>query len=271
MISPHSPDGHAVNDNAQTLPKAFRDAGWQVSRVRHSAIHRAPDGLAGDSESLANYDLIWPVGFGPRRGFFDWLQLMSELPTRQLINAPAALALKHGKAAWGAYSARHFIAAEAQTLIDVMQAEPGHWVLKPLAGSFGEAVIHLQSNETEAVASEMQKRPGEYFMLQRFLPEIALGETRTLVVAGRIIGSYLRIPTNQLHANLAQHGEPGHRPRPRRIDTRKAYCRRVVNSTYRVCGHRHGGRHTHGSEHRQPGGAWHPKPTLWPRLWPSRR
>jgi glutathione synthase/RimK-type ligase-like ATP-grasp enzyme len=207
LISPHSPDGHAVNDNAQTLPKAFRDAGWQVSQVRHRAIHRAPDGLAANGESLANYDLIWPVGFGPRRGFFDWLQLMSELPTRQLINAPAALALKHGKAAWGAYSARHFIAAEAQTLIDVMQAEPGHWVLKPLAGSFGEAVIHLQSNETEAVASEMQKRPGDYFMLQRFLPEIALGETRTLVVAGRIIGSYLRIPTNQLHANLAQHGE----------------------------------------------------------------
>ena len=44
-------------------------------------------------------------------------------------------------------------------------------------------------------------------MLQRFLPEIALGETRTLIAAGRIIGSYLRVPTDQLHANLAQQGE----------------------------------------------------------------
>ena len=52
----------------------------------------------------------------------------------------------------------------------------------------------------------MSVRPGEYFMLQRFLPAIAQGETRTLVVAGRQIGSYLRVPTDDLHANLAQRG-----------------------------------------------------------------
>jgi glutathione synthase len=118
------------------------------------------------------------------------------------------LALKHGKAAWGEHSARHYIAADAQMLIDAMQAEPGQWVLKPLAGSFGHGVKHLQSDETEVVTIEMRKRPGDYFMLQRFLPAIALGETRTLVVAGRTIGSYLRVPTDQLHANLAQQGEP---------------------------------------------------------------
>ena len=195
---------------------------------------------------------------------------MSELPTRQLINAPAALALKHGKAAWGAYSARHFIAAEAQTLIDVMQAEPGHWVLKPLAGSFGEAVIHLQSNETEAVASEMQNAP-ENTMLQRFLPEIALGETRTLVVAGRIIGSYLRIPTNQLHANLAQHGEA------RVTDLGHAESTLVKRIAAELLTQHIGfaAIDTVGDTLMEVNianwGAWHPKPTLWPRLWPSRR
>jgi glutathione synthase len=34
------------------------------------------------------------------------------------------------------------------------------------------------------------------------LPEIAHGETRTLIVGGQIIGSYLRVPTNNFHANL---------------------------------------------------------------------
>jgi glutathione synthase len=43
-------------------------------------------------------------------------------------------------------------------------------------------------------------------VLQRFLANIAEGETRTLVAGGQIIGSYLRLPTDQLHANLAQHG-----------------------------------------------------------------
>lgn len=208
LISPDSQGGPTGNDNGETLPKAFRDAGWRVSEETHNSIHRRPSGLASNGRALDSYDLIWPVGFGPRQGFFDWLQLMSELPARKVINAPAALALKHGKAAWGEHSARHYIAADAQMLIDAMQAEPGQWVLKPLAGSFGHGVKHLQSDETEVVTIEMRKRPGDYFMLQRFLPAIALGETRTLVVAGRTIGSYLRVPTDQLHANLAQQGEP---------------------------------------------------------------
>ena len=128
-----------------------------------------------------------------------------------------------------------------------MQAEPGHWY------SSRWPVVLVKVGICKATrrkrGQEMSVRPGEYFMLQRFLPEIALGKPH-LVVAGRIIGSYLRIPTNDLHANLAQH-EAGLKPRPLRIGPVKN-CRRVVNSTYRVCGHRYGGRYTHGSEHRQP-------------------
>ena len=50
----------------------------------------------------------------------------------------------------------------------------------------------------------MSQRPGEYFVLQRFLPQITQGETRTLIIGGQIIGSYLRVPTNALQANLAK-------------------------------------------------------------------
>lgn len=206
LISPHSRGGEPVNDNALTLPKAFRDAGWQVSEAEHGSIHRTPAGLASNANPVSNFDLIWPVGFGPRNGFFDWLQLMSELPARKVINAPAALALKHGKAAWAEHCPDHHIAADAPTLISAMQAEPGDWVLKPLAGSFGEGVRRLRSDEAQTITEAMSARPGEYFMLQRFLPAIAQGETRTLVVAGRQIGSYLRVPTDDLHANLAQQG-----------------------------------------------------------------
>ena len=50
----------------------------------------------------------------------------------------------------------------------------------------------LRSDEAQTITEAMSARPGEYFMLQRFLPAIAQGETRTLVVAGRQIGSYPR-------------------------------------------------------------------------------
>ena len=112
--------------------------------------------------------------------------------------------MKHGKAAWIEHSADTYMAAEPERLIAAMQENPGDWVLKPMAGSFGEGVIRLASSEHERLRQAMSQQPGAYFVLQRFLPEIAHGETRTLIVGGQIIGSYLRVPTNNFHANLAK-------------------------------------------------------------------
>lgn len=194
----------ASNDNAQVLPRLFRAGGWRVRKAQHRAIHRAPAGLACNDEALAQFDLIWPVGFGPHQGFLDWVHLLDDLPPRKLINPPSALVMKHGKAAWIEHSADTYMAAEPERLIATMQENPGEWVLKPMAGSFGEGVIRLASSEHERLRQAMSQKPGAYFVLQRFLPEIAHGETRTLIVGGQIIGSYLRVPANNFHANLAK-------------------------------------------------------------------
>lgn len=194
----------ASNDNAQVLPRLFRAGGWRVRKAQHRAIHRAPAGLACNDEALAKFDLIWPVGFGPHQGFLDWVHLLDDLPPRKLINPPSALVMKHGKAAWIEHSADTYMAAEPERLIATMQENPGEWVLKPMAGSFGEGVIRLASSEHERLRQAMSQQPGAYFVLQRFLPEIAHGETRTIIVGGQIIGSYLRVPANNFHANLAK-------------------------------------------------------------------
>ena len=186
------------------LPSLFRAGGWRVREAQHRAIHRAPAGLACNDEALAQFDLIWPVGFGPHQGFLDWVHLLDDLPPRKLINPPSALVMKHGKAAWIEHSADTYMAAEPERLIATMQENPGDWVLKPMAGSFGEGVIRLASSEHERLRQAMSQQPGAYFVLQRFLPEIAHGETRTIIVGGQIIGSYLRVPANNFHANLAK-------------------------------------------------------------------
>jgi glutathione synthase/RimK-type ligase-like ATP-grasp enzyme len=209
LLSPHSSPSapnQGGNDNAQTLPAAFQAQGWQVSHGRHRSLHRRPQGLFVDSTPLDTFDLVWPMGFGPRDGFLDWLQLLDELPKRRMINAPASMILRHGKAAWLARGPESHIASQPETLMAVMSKAPGDWVLKPLAGSFGQDVSRLHSDDTDALKKRMGQRPGTYFVLQRFLANIAEGETRTLVAGGQIIGSYLRLPTDQLHANLAQHG-----------------------------------------------------------------
>lgn len=205
LISPQ-PVTAPSNDNAKTLPAAFKAQGWQVSIDRHRSLRREPQGLFVGATSLQDVDLVWPVGFGPRRGFLDWLQLLNDLPRRRMINAPASTVLQHGKAAWIEFAAKSHIADDPSTLIAAMAKEPGDWILKPLAGSFGQDVIRLRSGDESELLQIMGRRHGEYFVLQQFLPDIAKGETRTLVAGGEILGSYLRLPTNQLHANLAQQG-----------------------------------------------------------------
>ena len=162
----------ASNDNAQMLPSLFRAGGWRVSEAQHRAIHRSQAGLACNDEALAQFDLIWPVGFGPRRGFLDWVHLLDDLPARKLINPPSALVMRHGKAAWIEHSANTYMAAQPERLIAAMQENPGDWVLKPMAGSFGEGVIRLASSETERLRQAMSQQPGTYFVLQRFLRDL---------------------------------------------------------------------------------------------------
>ena len=155
-----------------TTPKCCPDCfagGWRVCKAQHRAIHRAPAGLACNDEALAQFDLIWPVGFGPHQGFLDWVHLLDDLPPRKLINPPSALVMKHGKAAWIEHSADTYMAAEPERLIATMQENPGEWVLKPMAGSFGEGVIRLASSEHERLRQAMSQQPERILCATTFL------------------------------------------------------------------------------------------------------
>ena len=48
-------------------------------------------------------------------------------------------------------------------------------------------------------------------MVQRYLPAVRQGETRTLVCGNEIIGSYLRVPHEGFKANLAADAQARHR------------------------------------------------------------
>ena len=70
----------ASNDNA--VLRLFRAGGWRVYGTA-SRDHRVPAGLTCNDEALAQFDPA-AVGFGPRRGFLDWVHLLDDLPPRKL-------------------------------------------------------------------------------------------------------------------------------------------------------------------------------------------
>ncbi len=150
------------------------------------------------------FDLIWSLGFGPSKSFFDRLQILHLLDQNKLMNHAQTYAWAHGKSAWLEFAPPSLVSNSPDRLAAFMQITNAEWVLKPAGGSFGENVQRVTS--AAQIHDVMESRSG-YWVLQQFIPQISQGETRTLVCGDQIIGSYLRVPGDDLRANLAQSGQ----------------------------------------------------------------
>lgn len=198
-----SPD-QAHNDNHIRLPRVFTDAGWQVSEFSHDQLSWHDTTVYLADQPANNFTLIWPVGLGPRQTFLDRQQLLQQIDQNRLINPAQTYLTLHGKAAWLQHAPPTSIASEAKELVKALARHDGDWVLKPVAGSFGTDVYRIHSAlDIERILASV---PVQYWMLQKFIPEIEQGETRTLICGDKILGSYLRTPTEDLRANLAASG-----------------------------------------------------------------
>lgn len=191
------------NDNHETLPAAFRNAGWLV----HSALPEL-SWISGAVQSgpydLQSFDLVWPLGLGRRSDFIDRMQLLAHSGIR-LINPPLAYLLMHGKLMWSDLMPETCASADAEVLTAELHRHE-RWILKPAAGSFGRDVIRLTSKDESLLRQHMQQLPGTWFMLQREIAEILQGEHRTLIVGGEVLGSYRREPGTRGINNLAAGG-----------------------------------------------------------------
>ena len=91
LVSPTS-DGARHNDNHTVLPEAFTAADWQVTVARHDQICLRDGELICNGRAMLDFQLIWPVGFGPRTTYLDRSQLLALLPQTRLITPVQALA-----------------------------------------------------------------------------------------------------------------------------------------------------------------------------------
>jgi len=89
-------------------------------------------------------------------------------------------------------------------------AEQGEVIVKPLGGMGGASVFHIRDGDlnTNVIIETLTDNGARYAMAQRFLPEIAQGDKRILLIDGEPIPYALaRIPTQgELRGNLAAGG-----------------------------------------------------------------
>lgn len=193
------------NDNHTRIPAYLNASGWQVTCEPHATLCLHHGQVCIGTTPLKNFELIWPIGFGPRDSYLDRMQLLRLIDQQRLINPVNAYANLHAKSAWLQHAPETEISNQPEPLIKHLHEQGGMWVLKPMAGSFGTDVHRI--TQAAQIIAVLKTRPGHYWMMQRYLDEIVDGECRTLICHDKIIGSYLRVPRDGLHANLAKDAE----------------------------------------------------------------
>ena len=200
LVTPGSP---AHNDNHLRLPALFESYGWQVTVHPHRDVQAVDGTIMVAGTPAADYQLIWPVGFGPAGLAMDLFQLLKRLPGDILLTRPDAYSTLHGKAAWLELGPPTLMSSSVCELAAHVRRGRGPWVLKPNAGSLGRDVYRV--SDADQVRDIVAAHGVRYWLLQPYVAAVADGEYRTLVCADTVIGTYKRVP-GQGTANLAQGG-----------------------------------------------------------------
>jgi glutathione synthetase len=202
----------AANDNPERLAAAFRNAGWNVVRRDQDSIRSAGGllTLGPDDRPLEAFDLIWLLGLGDRHSFLDRMQLLANVHPRRMVNTSIALLELHAKHALplAELSDLHpdtYASCDPAWLRSIVETG-GDWILKPSAGSFGHHVARVDASHPglDMLLEGLTGPDGSsYCIVQRYVPEIEIGETRVLVANCEVVGCYRRLPGPDHLANLS--------------------------------------------------------------------
>ena len=196
-------EGDFHNDNHEQLTRAFAGLNWQIDTQPHTYVL---------DNKLSDYDLVWPVGFGPREEYNARVAALSQIPADRIVTPATKQRDLHSKSAWLTHAPESHRGSRVEDFVDLL-TQGSQWVLKPNAGSFGRAV-QLITDPREIDLSSYLSR-GDDWLLQRYVPEIMQGEHRTLTAGNKIIGTYKRVPLEGFKANLSHHGEAMASPLPK--------------------------------------------------------
>lgn len=135
-------------------------------------------------------------------------QILSLCRRTLVLNRPEGILAANEK-----LYALHFPELMAETLVtrhiaelrDFMGKLGGEMVVKPLDGRGGEGVFHVHNADRNqgSILEQATNFGARRAMAQRYLPEVARGDKRILLLEGEVLGALLRVPSpEELRANL---------------------------------------------------------------------
>ena len=201
----------AHNDNHRRLPRAFAGLGWRAAVADHDELRWDGRRLYAGQQDPARFDLIWLLGFGRRRSYYDRMQLLRQLDQGRFVNPVDAYTYLHGKLpsadSLRGYLPESYAAASAAFLLERLDGRTP-WVLKPSGASFGRDVSLIGDDRPGRDAVRRLIERDGFAILQRYVSDIENGEVRCLLAGGEIVGCYRRLPPKaDIRANLAAGGQ----------------------------------------------------------------
>ncbi|MBN1580278.1 MAG: hypothetical protein JXA89_06215 [Anaerolineae bacterium] len=192
-----------------------------VGKVFKVEQHLEPDYSLVDCRfefaNLADLDYVWVLGLGNRISFLDKIQLLWSLSSEtRIINSVETLLFLHSK-----YypcmlpdvfpSPETYASSDFEFLWNIYHQDGGIWIVKPPARSWGKDVFILRPNDTNArviLQNMTDYGSGQFCILQKYVPEIELGEKRVLLANGHIVGQYKRVANGDHRTNIHQGASP---------------------------------------------------------------
>ncbi len=179
--------------------------------------------LAGDHFAIGEYskiDLAADIDVVLMRqdppfdlGYITATHLLERLAGQTLVvNDPAAVRNAPEKVMvldYARFMPPTLVARRIEDVRDFHQRHPGDLVVKPLHGNGGKAVFRIPADGSNlgALVEMFHDAWVEPFMVQPFLPDVALGDKRIVLVDGHFAGAINRRPgEGEFRSNLAVGG-----------------------------------------------------------------
>lgn len=168
----------------------------------------APNFHVGDvrDEALGAFDLVWMRKDPPFDMEYIFATYLLEMapPTTVVLNRPSSIRSRNEKlfaAAFPALGPDTLISRDAKHILAFAKALPDRVVLKPWDGNGGRGVVVSKYGDRNLPALlELLTLDGKRSVIaQRYLPEIAEGDKRIVLVDGEPVGAMLRVPSADDH------------------------------------------------------------------------
>jgi len=203
----YTPDGLAY-DQGQVTAK-----GWPLTVQRVKGDHFALDDL--QTVDLAEFDVVWLRQDPPfDMGYITTTHILDMIhPDTLVVNDPFWVRNYPEKLlvlAFPDLTPPTMIARDLQTL-KAFRAAHGDVILKPLYGNGGAGVFKLKQDDSN-LASLHEMFAGinnEPLIMQQFLPDVAKGDKRIILVDGEPVGAINRVPAaGETRSNMHVGGRP---------------------------------------------------------------